>query len=75
MIPRKKAVEPPQGTKLAPRPVDGLAKVVEAAAFLSVTRQAVYRMLKEKQLTYCYVRDEIRVKWTELHAIVDAGKR
>ena len=56
-------------------PVQGLAKVSEAAEFLSVSRDTIYRMVNDDQIKFVTVRDAVRIPWSVLHEMVDAAFR
>jgi excisionase family DNA binding protein len=55
--------------KLMPDPP--LATVRQAAAFLVVSTETIYRMLRKKELEPVMVREAYRIRWADLHAIVD----
>ena len=50
-------------------PTEGLAKVPEAARFLSVSRDTIYKMIKDREIAFVQVRDVFRIPWPELHAM------
>lgn len=56
-------------------PKEGLARVSEAATFLSISREVVYRLVKRGELAHVLVNDAIRVPWESLHALTRNTKR
>lgn len=51
---------------------EGLAKVPEAAAFLSLSRKTIYRMVEDGELAYVRVRDVIRIPWSALRKMAQS---
>lgn len=60
---------PYQGKK-KPAPVDGLARIPEAAEFLSVGRTTLYALMKCGSLAWQTVGTERRIPWPALHQFV-----
>lgn len=65
----------PPKPKAVGYPTEGLARVPDAAKFLSVGRDTVYRMIKDGQLESCTVRNAIRIPWSALHSLVKSAKK
>jgi excisionase family DNA binding protein len=56
-------------------PTEGLARVTEAAKFLAVSEDTVYREAKAGQIPCTWIRGNIRIPWAALHAMVpQSGK-
>jgi len=50
-------------------PREGLAKPIDAAAFLSVSKDTIYRMVGYKELPIVMIRGDMRTPWDALHKI------
>lgn len=55
-------------------PTEGFARAIEAAEFLALSDDTVYRMARDGELPSQTFRGAIRIPWQALHALMPSGK-